>query len=82
MLQVTDVAAASRWYQDVAGFVSGHGGDEFEMLFGGEPYASPRGTRSRTTTSSPSATSTGTCWRSTPRSPQRRRDSGVVTAAS
>ena len=32
MLVVTDVAAASRWYQDVLGLTSGHGGDEYEML--------------------------------------------------
>lgn len=41
MIQVADIPAASRWYQDVAGFVSGHGGDEFEMLFAGTPYESP-----------------------------------------
>ena len=41
MLQVADVAAASEWYQRTLGFVSGHGGDEFEMLYAGEPYASP-----------------------------------------
>lgn len=40
MLQVDDVAVTSRWYQDVLGLVSGHGGDEFEMLFAGEPHAS------------------------------------------
>ena len=41
MLQVPDVVAASEWYQQTLGFVSGHGGDEFEMLYAGEPYASP-----------------------------------------
>lgn len=41
MLQVADVATASRWYQDVLGLVSGHGGDEYEMLFAGEPYVTP-----------------------------------------
>jgi len=41
MLQVQDVAASSAWYQRAFGFVSGHGGDEFEMLFAGEPYATP-----------------------------------------
>ena len=41
MLQVPDVAAASEWYQQTLGFASGHGGDEFEMLYAGEPYASP-----------------------------------------
>lgn len=38
MLQVGDVAASSRWYQDVLGLTSGHGGDEFEMLFGGDDF--------------------------------------------
>ena len=41
MIQVADVGAASQWYQHVLGLVSGHGGDEFEMLFAGEPYATP-----------------------------------------
>jgi catechol 2,3-dioxygenase-like lactoylglutathione lyase family enzyme len=41
MLQVADIPAASQWYQRVIGLVSGHGGDEFEMLFAGEPFASP-----------------------------------------
>jgi hypothetical protein len=41
MLQVADVSASSEWYQRTLGLVSGHGGDEFEMLFAGEPYASP-----------------------------------------
>jgi catechol 2,3-dioxygenase-like lactoylglutathione lyase family enzyme len=36
MLQVRDVAASSRWYQAVLGLRSGHGGDEFEMLFDGD----------------------------------------------
>jgi catechol 2,3-dioxygenase-like lactoylglutathione lyase family enzyme len=40
MLQVADVEATSSWYQRVLGLVSGHGGDEYEMLFEGEPYAS------------------------------------------
>jgi catechol 2,3-dioxygenase-like lactoylglutathione lyase family enzyme len=35
MLQVSDVARASRWYQDALGLASGHGGDEFEMLLSG-----------------------------------------------
>jgi catechol 2,3-dioxygenase-like lactoylglutathione lyase family enzyme len=38
MLQVRDVAASSRWYQDVLGLASGHGGDEYEMLFGGDRF--------------------------------------------
>ena len=41
MLQVADVAASSGWYQRTLGLTSGHGGDEFEMLYAGEPYASP-----------------------------------------
>ncbi len=41
MIQVADVGASSRWYQEALGLVSGHGGDEFEMLFAGQPYATP-----------------------------------------
>jgi uncharacterized glyoxalase superfamily protein PhnB len=40
MIQVADVVAASLWYQRTLGLVSGHGGDEFEMLFAGVPYES------------------------------------------
>ena len=36
MLQVRDVGAASRWYQATLGLRSGHGGEEFEMLFDGD----------------------------------------------
>lgn len=36
MLQVNDVAGSSRWYQETLGLTSGHGGDEFEMLFSGD----------------------------------------------
>jgi catechol 2,3-dioxygenase-like lactoylglutathione lyase family enzyme len=32
MIAVTDVAAASRWYQQVLGASSGHGGAEYEQL--------------------------------------------------
>jgi catechol 2,3-dioxygenase-like lactoylglutathione lyase family enzyme len=38
MLQVRDVPASSHWYQQVVGLSSGHGGDEFEMLFAGEDF--------------------------------------------
>ena len=38
MLQVADVAASSRWYQDALGLRSGHGGDDFEMLFDGDDF--------------------------------------------
>lgn len=38
MLQVSDVAVASRWYQEVLGLTSGHGGDEFEMLLSGDEF--------------------------------------------
>jgi catechol 2,3-dioxygenase-like lactoylglutathione lyase family enzyme len=38
MLQVSDVAASSRWYQAVLGLRSGHGGDEYEMLFDGDDF--------------------------------------------
>ena len=41
MIQVADVVASSQWYQRTLGLVSGHGGDEFEMLFAAEPYTSP-----------------------------------------
>lgn len=32
MISVTDVPAASRWYQHVLAAVGGHGGDEYEQL--------------------------------------------------
>ncbi len=35
MIQVADVVGSSQWYQTTVGLVSGHGGDEFEMLFAG-----------------------------------------------
>ena len=38
MLQVHDVAASSRWYQSTLNMRSGHGGDEFEMLFDGDEF--------------------------------------------
>lgn len=38
MIQVRDVALSSRWYQAALGLRSGHGGDEFEMLFDGEDF--------------------------------------------
>lgn len=38
MLQVRDVASSSRWYQGVLGLASGHGGDEYEMLFAGDRF--------------------------------------------
>jgi len=38
MLQVDDVADTSRWYQDTLGLRSGHGGDEFEMLYAGDEF--------------------------------------------
>jgi catechol-2,3-dioxygenase len=38
MLQVSDVEAASRWYQQVLGLTSGHGGAEFEMLMHGDEH--------------------------------------------
>jgi catechol 2,3-dioxygenase-like lactoylglutathione lyase family enzyme len=41
MIQVADIGASSQWYQTTLGLVSGHGGDEFEMLFAGEPFATP-----------------------------------------
>ncbi len=38
MLQVRDVAASSAWYQAVLGLRSGHGGNEYEMLFDGDDF--------------------------------------------
>ncbi|MCU1344337.1 MAG: hypothetical protein JWL70_603 [Acidimicrobiia bacterium] len=38
MLQVADVVASSQWYQASIGLRSGHGGDEFEMLFDGDEF--------------------------------------------
>jgi catechol 2,3-dioxygenase-like lactoylglutathione lyase family enzyme len=38
MLQVNDVEASSRWYQQALGLRSGHGGPEFEMLFDGDDF--------------------------------------------
>lgn len=35
-LFVADVEASSRWYQQLFGVTSGHGGPEFEMLMSGE----------------------------------------------
>ena len=35
MFVVRDVAASSRWYQELLGATSGHGGDEFEMIMSG-----------------------------------------------
>lgn len=32
MIAVADVPASSRWYQDILGAVSGHGGPEYEQL--------------------------------------------------
>ena len=38
MLQVADVGASSRWYHETLGLRSGHGGDEYEMLFDGDDF--------------------------------------------
>lgn len=35
MIVVADVEGASRWFQEVLGLVSGHGGGEYEMLMDG-----------------------------------------------
>lgn len=35
MIVVADVEAASHWFQEVLGLVSGHGGAEYEMLMDG-----------------------------------------------
>lgn len=36
MIVVSDVEATSRWFQDVLGLSSGHGGPEYEMLMDGD----------------------------------------------
>ena len=36
MIVVRDVEATSRWFQDVLGLESGHGGSEYEMLMDGD----------------------------------------------
>lgn len=36
MIVVSDVEAASKWFQDVLGLSSGHAGDEYEMLMSGD----------------------------------------------
>ena len=36
MVVVADVEAASRWFQEVLGLASGHGGAEYEMLMDGD----------------------------------------------
>ena len=36
MVVVQDIEASSRWYQQMLGLQSGHGGSEFEMLMHGE----------------------------------------------
>ena len=38
MLQVHDVARSRSWYERVVGLRSGHGGDEFDMLFAGDDF--------------------------------------------
>ena len=36
LIAVRDVEASSRWYRDVLGLASGHGGAEYERLMSGE----------------------------------------------
>ena len=36
MVVFADVEAASRWFQEVLGLTSGHGGSEYEMLMDGD----------------------------------------------
>ncbi|CEM35418.1 unnamed protein product [Vitrella brassicaformis CCMP3155] len=36
MIVVRDVEACSKWFQEVLGLCSGHGGQEYEMLMDGE----------------------------------------------
>ena len=35
LIVLSDVAGGSRWFQEVLGLRSGHGGDEYEMLMDG-----------------------------------------------
>lgn len=39
MIVVEDVGASSKWYRELLGLTSGHGGDEFEMLMSGGDLA-------------------------------------------
>lgn len=39
MIVVRDVAASSKWYQELIGLEGAHGGDEFEMLMDGHDVA-------------------------------------------
>ena len=39
MIVVRDVEASSKWYQELLGLSTGHGGTEFEMLMGGDGLA-------------------------------------------
>lgn len=43
MIAVTDVEAASRWFQDVLGLTSGHGGPEYDQLDEVVPRAAQHG---------------------------------------
>ena len=36
MIVVRDVATCSRWFREILGLSSGHGGDEYEMLMDGD----------------------------------------------
>lgn len=36
IIVVSDVESCSKWFQDVLGLSSGHGGDEYEMLMDGD----------------------------------------------
>lgn len=36
MVVLADVEAGSKWFQDVLGLRSGHGGPEYEMLMDGD----------------------------------------------
>jgi len=36
LISVTDVVSSSRWYQELLGGESGHGGDEYDRLLHGE----------------------------------------------
>ena len=39
LIALADVQAGSRWFQDVLGLTSGHGGPDYEMLLDGGAIA-------------------------------------------
>ena len=39
LIAVHDVSASRKWYENVLGLCSGHGGDEYERMMGGDRLA-------------------------------------------